>query len=38
MLDKAMQPVAHRGLDSVIPINAAAAEFDVPARSDAVLL
>jgi SAM-dependent methyltransferase len=38
MLDKAMQGVAQRGWDNVIPINTAAAEFDVAASADAVLL
>ena len=37
MLDKAMQRVAQRGWDNVIPVNAVAAEFDVAVSADAVL-
>jgi ubiquinone/menaquinone biosynthesis C-methylase UbiE len=37
MLDKAMQRVAQRRWDNVIPINAAATEFDVTLSVDAVL-
>jgi demethylmenaquinone methyltransferase/2-methoxy-6-polyprenyl-1,4-benzoquinol methylase len=38
MLDKAMRRAAQRGWDNVLPVNAAAAEFDVPISADAVLL
>jgi ubiquinone/menaquinone biosynthesis C-methylase UbiE len=37
MLDKAMRRVAQRGWDNVIPINTAAAEFNVAVSADAVL-
>jgi demethylmenaquinone methyltransferase/2-methoxy-6-polyprenyl-1,4-benzoquinol methylase len=38
MLDKAMRRVAQSGWDNVIPVNNAAAEFDVAVSADAVLL
>jgi hypothetical protein len=37
MLDKAMQRAAQRGWDNVIPVNTAAADFDIAVSVDAVL-
>ena len=37
MLDKAMRRASQRGWDNVLPVNAAAAEFDVAVSADAVL-